>query len=84
MGAEVVDGRSSGAVSLFRICMYRHRTFLCGSSGTASLHEAVLPLTGLYFISVETTRGHGDYRLSFSYASHAPIIGTRYHHHTFL
>ncbi|HVN31598.1 MAG TPA: carboxypeptidase regulatory-like domain-containing protein, partial [Thermoanaerobaculaceae bacterium] len=38
----------------------------------ASLHDAVLPLSGLYFISVETTRGHGDYRLSFSFGSHAP------------
>jgi hypothetical protein len=38
----------------------------------ASLHDAVLPLSGLYFVAVQTTRGHGDYRLSFSFGSHAP------------
>jgi hypothetical protein len=38
----------------------------------ASLHDAVLPLTGLYVIAAETTRGHGDYRLSFSFSSLAP------------
>ena len=38
----------------------------------ASLDDAVLPLTGLYIIAAETTRGHGDYRLSFSFGSLAP------------
>ena len=38
----------------------------------ASLHNAVLPATGLYVIAAETTRGHGDYRLSFSVNSLAP------------
>jgi hypothetical protein len=38
----------------------------------ASLHDAVLPLTGLYVIAAETTRGHGDYRLAFSSSSMAP------------
>ena len=38
----------------------------------ASLHDAVLPLTGLYVIAAETTRGHGEYRLSFSFGSLAP------------
>jgi len=38
----------------------------------ASLNDAVLPLTGLYVIAAETTRGHGEYRLSFSFGSLAP------------
>jgi hypothetical protein len=40
----------------------------------ATLHDGVLPLTGLWVIAAETTRGHGDYRLSFSFASVAPAV----------
>ena len=38
----------------------------------ASLHGAVLPLTGMYLIHAATSRGAGDYRLHFTVTSMAP------------
>jgi hypothetical protein len=44
----------------------------------ASLHGAVLPLSGLYVLYAATSRGFGDYRLSFTITSMAtPAEGER-------
>ena len=44
----------------------------------ASLHSAVLPLTGIYVVYAATTRGFGDYRLHFAITSMAPApVGER-------
>jgi RHS repeat-associated protein len=43
-----------------------------GVDRDASITNAILPKTGLYFIAAETTRGSGDYRLSFNLNSLAP------------
>ena len=39
----------------------------------ASLHDALLPQTGVYVIAASTTRGHGAYRLTFQAAEVAPV-----------
>ena len=38
----------------------------------ASLHNAVLPLSGMYVLYAATTRGFGEYRLHFTITSMAP------------
>jgi hypothetical protein len=38
----------------------------------ASLHDAVLPLSGIYVLYAATTRGFGEYRLHFTITSMAP------------
>jgi len=38
----------------------------------ASLHNAVLPLSGIYVLYAATTRGFGEYRLHFTITSMAP------------
>ena len=38
----------------------------------ASLHGAVLPLSGMYYVLVETSKGFGDYQLQFTITSMAP------------
>jgi hypothetical protein len=40
----------------------------------ASLHDAVLPQTGVYVLFAQTTRGAGDYRLHFAITSAAATI----------
>ena len=40
-----------------------------GADYNATLTGAVLPQTGLYFLRAETTKGSGDYHLSFSFSS---------------
>jgi len=42
----------------------------------ATLTNAVLPQTGIYFIAAETTKGGGNYTLNFSFGSVAPVSGT--------
>jgi len=41
----------------------------------ATLPNAVLPQTGIYFIAAETTKGGGNYTLNFSFGSVAPVSG---------
>jgi RHS repeat-associated protein len=49
-----------------------------GTDLNASLTNVVLPQTGVYIISAETTRGSGQYRLTFNLTSVAPpAIGSR-------
>ena len=44
----------------------------------ASINDAVLPQTGIYFIAAGTTRGSGQYRLTFNVTSMAPAaVGNR-------
>jgi RHS repeat-associated protein len=44
-----------------------------GTDLNASLTSVTLPLTGLYIVAAETTRGSGAYRLSFTVHSLAPV-----------
>ncbi|MGA7992976.1 MAG: hypothetical protein WCC53_16220, partial [Thermoanaerobaculia bacterium] len=49
-----------------------------GLDYNASITNAVLPQTGLYLIAAETTRGSGQYQISFNVTSMAPApVGNR-------